>query len=155
MKKEDWLYVFPPPALMFAGAAALVFSIALGNWNADSVLSEPALFVLFSISVLLSGLLVVGIVAFIMQRRSKPRALTFDEAIERLVSIYREHPQGFFLDGGGAPEQELRRIGEMLEATGGIDLMRAAHAEFSSRCNVRGAPRNLELMWDGIGRWRG
>lgn len=155
MKKEDWLYVFPPPLLIFGGVLGLVFSIVLAEWGADAVLNSFIVLVLFSIGVFVYvGLLILGIVGLISRRRAK-RPISFDEAIKRMVSIYREHPEGFIVGRGGKPEQELRRIGEMLDSTGGMDLMRAAHAEFSSRCSVRGAPRNLELMWDGIGRWQG
>jgi hypothetical protein len=86
---------------------------------------------------------------------ARPNEPWFDEAIDKMVSVYREHPEGFVQGSGGAPEQELRRIGEVLDRKGGMDLMRAAHAEFSNRCDVRGAARNLEFMWDGIGRWQG
>lgn len=85
-------------------------------------------------------------------RREEP---FFDEAVERVLSIYCSHPQGFVQGSGGAPEQELRRLGERLNEIGGKDLMRAAHADFSSRCNVPGAARNLEFIWDGIGSWQG
>jgi hypothetical protein len=86
---------------------------------------------------------------------SRPNEPWFDEAIEKMVSIYRRHPQGFVQGAGGEPEQELRRIGQMLHENGGMNLMRAAHAEFAGKAGVRGAPRNLEFMWDGIGSWRG
>lgn len=86
---------------------------------------------------------------------ARPSEAWFDEAVDKMVSIYREHPQGFVQGSGGAPEQELRRIGEMLNQRGGMDLMRAAHAEFASRCGVLGAARNLEFVWDGIGSWMG
>jgi hypothetical protein len=86
---------------------------------------------------------------------ARPNEPWFDEAIDKMVSVYRQHPEGFVQGSGGAPEQELRRIGEMLDQKGGMDLMRAAHAEFSSRCDVRGAARNLEFVWDRIGSWQG
>lgn len=86
---------------------------------------------------------------------ARPSEAWFDEAVDKMVSIYREHPQGFVQGSGGAPEQELRRIGEMLDQRGGMDLMRAAHAEFASRCGVLGAARNVEFVWDGIGSWMG
>jgi hypothetical protein len=84
-----------------------------------------------------------------------PQEYEFDDAIEKMVTIYREHPQGFVQGQGGAPEQELRLIGKILNQKGGMDLMRAAHAEFTSRCAIRGASRNLEFIWDGIGNWQG
>jgi hypothetical protein len=86
---------------------------------------------------------------------ARPDGPFFDEAVEEILSIYRRHPQGFVQGFGGAPEQELRRLGERLNEIGGKDLMRAAHADFSSRCNLPGAARNLEFVWDGIGSWQG
>ncbi len=86
---------------------------------------------------------------------SRPDEVWFEEAVNRIVSIYREHPQGFVQGMGGAQEQELRQIGEMLDQKGKIDLMRTAHANFASKCDIRGASRNLEIIWDGIGNWRG
>jgi hypothetical protein len=86
---------------------------------------------------------------------ARPSEPWFDEVIDKMVSIYREHPQGFVRGQGGESEQELRRIGELLNQRGGMDVMRAAHAEFAGRCTIRGAPRNLEFVWDGIGAWQG
>ena len=86
---------------------------------------------------------------------ARPSEAWFDEAVDKMVSIYREHPQGFVRGSGGALEQELRRVGEMLNQKGGKDLMLAAHAEFASRCGVLGAARNVEFVWDGIGSWMG
>ena len=85
----------------------------------------------------------------------RPTEVWFDEAVSEMVSIYREHPDGFIQGRGGAPEQRLRGIGEMLDQRGGMELMRAAHSEFAGRCDVRGAARNLEFVWDGIGSWMG
>jgi len=86
---------------------------------------------------------------------ARPEDSLFDETVARILSIYRSHPQGFVQGFGGAPEQELRGIGERLNGVGGIDLMRAAHAEFASHCDIPGAARNLEFVWDGIGTWQG
>lgn len=86
---------------------------------------------------------------------ARPSEAWFDEAVDKMVAIYREHPQGFVRGSGGAPEQELRCIGQMLNQRGGKDLMRAAHAEFASRCAVLGAARNVEFVWEGIGSWMG
>ncbi|HLO16486.1 MAG TPA: hypothetical protein VK206_16760 [Anaerolineales bacterium] len=86
---------------------------------------------------------------------ARPNEAWFDETVDKLVSIYRAHPQGFVKGTGGASEGQLRQLGEMLHEKGGMDLMLAAHREFSSRCGIYGAPRNLEIMWDGIGPWMG
>jgi hypothetical protein len=88
------------------------------------------------------------------QEEKPPAGNWLEDALARLVSIYRSH--GCLVRGqGGPPEQELRRIGESLDREGGIDLMRTVWAEFASRCDVRGAARNLEFLWDGIGTWQG
>jgi hypothetical protein len=80
---------------------------------------------------------------------------TEKEAIQALVEIYHEHPQGF-LTGSSSPEAKMiRAIGDMLDEKGGMPLMLRVHEVFSSRCGIYGAPRNLEHMWDNIGEWRG
>lgn len=79
----------------------------------------------------------------------------FDVAVDRLVGIYRQHPQGFVAGQGGNHEKEIRRIGNSLNERGGMELMLAAHKEFARKCGVQGAPRNLEFLWDRIGQWRG
>lgn len=86
---------------------------------------------------------------------ARPNETWFKDAVTEMVSIYRQNPDGFVRSRGGASYRRLREIGEMLNAKGGMSLMRAAHAEFSRECGVRGAPRNLEFMWDGVGSWRG
>ena len=47
----------------------------------------------------------------------------------------------------------MRRIGSILHEMGGMDEMLEAHARFKM-LRPRAA-RNLEMMWDGIGSWRG
>jgi len=78
-----------------------------------------------------------------------------NEAVTRMLQIYRANPQCFVSGQGGDLEQELRQIGMLMDRLGGMSLMRATWGEFARRCEVRGAPRNLEFMWDGIGDWRG
>ncbi len=86
----------------------------------------------------------------------------FAQAIETMVSIYIDHPNHG--DQGPESERELQRIGEMLNDRGGIQLMRAAHVEFTRLCTFRNvrdkagyisAPRSLEHRWSGIGTWQG
>src|SRR5574341_341490 len=79
------------------------------------------------------------------------RPPSIDDLVNRLADIYRSHPEGFGEKWGaaGSPQEEVRDIGEMLNAQGGMELMLKAHAMFSSRCRVAGAARNLEHMWDG------
>ena len=73
----------------------------------------------------------------------------------RLLELYRAQPAGFSRSSGGEALREIREIGESLHRAGGFDLMVRAHDEFRRICNVPGAPRNLEMMWSGIGEWMG
>jgi hypothetical protein len=77
------------------------------------------------------------------------------EAADRLISIYRSHPQGLDRWKASKELEAVQSIGRSLDEHGGMAAMLRVHQEFSSRCGVRGAPRNLEFMWDGIGNWRG
>lgn len=75
--------------------------------------------------------------------------------LDRLVALYTQSPQGFVTGSTDPLVAEVRAIGAAFDASGGMDAMRAAHAEFASRCTVPGAARNLEHLWDGVGAWRG
>lgn len=92
----------------------------------------------------------------------------FLELVEELASIYHKNPEGFsnpFLPaksiysrpGIGDPNdrKRLKEIGKLLDSQGGFPLMKETHRLFAQNCTVPGAPRNLECMWDGIGKWRG
>ena len=81
--------------------------------------------------------------------------LSAEALADRLVAIYRQHPEGFASKWGGPAEAEIRRIGEFMYRDGGKQLMLKIHTIFSDRCQLRGAARNLEHMWDGIGEWLG
>lgn len=85
----------------------------------------------------------------------------FDSAINNLISIYIGDPNHDH--HGRGTQEELRKLGEMFNERGGINLMRTAHVEFARRCatrNVRdssgyiSAPRSLEYRWNGIGSWQ-
>lgn len=78
------------------------------------------------------------------------------EAVESLLAIYAANPEGF-APGYGDPvaREQVRRIGEALNVSGGMALMLGIHAEFAGRCQILGAARNLEHAWDGFGDWRG
>ena len=84
-----------------------------------------------------------------------PDDVWFTVAVDLLVGIYRQHPQGFVAGEGGKQENEIRRIGNSMNKRGGMELMLATHKEFARKCGVLGAPRNLEFLWDRIGQWRG
>lgn len=94
----------------------------------------------------------------ISRKAKEPSSLR--KAVDRLIEIYHQNPKGF------GPEEdctvgeikcirEIRHIGRSLNKLGGISLMRKAHGEFNRRCEIFGASRNLDLVWDGIGSWRG
>jgi hypothetical protein len=76
-------------------------------------------------------------------------------AVERILEIYDKNPNCFVLSYGGEEVKELRQIGYKLFEEGGMELMRWVHENFSKRCNILGAPRNLEHIWDGVGTWKG
>jgi HEAT repeat protein len=83
-----------------------------------------------------------------------------DEAVEcaaeRLAEIYRTHPRGFLSGATGPAASEVVSIGRDLNDLGQMEVMRAAHARFAASCrHIAGAGRNLEILWDGIGQWRG
>ncbi len=77
------------------------------------------------------------------------------QALENLIYVYEKFPQGFVRGSGGVAEEEIRKMGSILNRQGGIELMRLVHERFARSCNVRGASRNLEHLWDGIGEWHG
>jgi len=52
------------------------------------------------------------------------------------------------------PMKRIKEIGENLNAQGGKTLMREVHAEFVKSGGAQWS-RHLEMMWDGIGDWRG
>jgi HEAT repeat protein len=81
---------------------------------------------------------------------------TIPEAVETLLSIYEQYPDGFAPGYGDAHAYEqVREIGKALNDTGGMERMLQAHADFSHRTRTPGAPRNLEHAWDRIGEWLG
>lgn len=75
--------------------------------------------------------------------------------VVNLVRIYKEVPSGFVTSGEGIHEFVIRNTGIEIDRRGGMELMLKAHSEFTRICQIAGAPRNLEMMWDGIGDWRG
>jgi hypothetical protein len=78
------------------------------------------------------------------------------EAVEALLAIYDQNPDGFAPGyGDAAAFANVKHIGEALNEAGGMDRMLEAHAEFARRTRVFGADRNLEHAWDRIGEWLG
>lgn len=72
------------------------------------------------------------------------------ESVEGLLRLYGDNPGGFISDSSSA--EPVKDIGRKLNEAGGMDMMLQAHGMFS-RSNPNG--RNLEMVWDGIGNWRG
>jgi hypothetical protein len=72
-----------------------------------------------------------------------------EDSVRRLIELYLRQPQGFVTSQAG----EVREIGRQLDEAGGMEMMLAAHTLF--RSYNPGLARNLEMVWDGIGSWRG
>lgn len=80
---------------------------------------------------------------------------TCAEAVDILISLYDSTPraEGFLTSDSGKKANLVRQIGEKLNEMGAMDEMLEAHARF--KMFRPRAARNLEMMWDGIGPWRG
>ena len=97
-----------------------------------------------------------------------------EKLVTELVEIYTNNPQGFGIDDEGKDTKyimtnggwlkvdgtyevkRIKKIGKLFNQEGGMDHMRMAHKIFSEQCmSIRGAARNLEIVWDGIGDWKG
>ena len=106
---------------------------------------------------LASTLLMGAVVAFLMIIFAPTEDQATDETaiVDRLIAIYRTHPQGFIAMSSRPEVEEIHLIGTRLDARGGKALMLKVHVAFAARCGVPGAPRNLEIIWDGIGSWQG
>jgi len=77
------------------------------------------------------------------------------ESVSQLVHLYGLSPrrEGFLV--GSYAAEPVRKIGEKLNDKGGFQLMLEVHGRFAASYQVFGAARNLEMVWDGIGEWRG
>jgi hypothetical protein len=89
--------------------------------------------------------------AAIRQARS---ILGVEDQIADIIGDYWRDPEGF-MKGIGSEANRIRDVGEELWRRGEMDAMRRAHAEVVRHCPFPGVGRNLEIMWDGIGRWQG
>lgn len=74
-------------------------------------------------------------------------------SVQELLRLYRQTPQGFLKDSSAA--EPVRAIGRKLDAAGGFQMMLRAHEQFDAANPGNGLARNLEIVWDGIGGWRG
>lgn len=75
------------------------------------------------------------------------------ECVQELLRLYRQTPGGFLSDSAAA--QPVRAIGKKLDEAGGFELMLQAHGVFAASSPGLGLARNLEMVWDGVGGWRG
>ncbi|NLI52883.1 MAG: hypothetical protein GX417_01005 [Clostridiales bacterium] len=75
------------------------------------------------------------------------------ECVQELLRLYRQTPGGFLTDSAAA--MPVRTVGKKLDEAGGFELMRQAHGIFAASSPGMGLARNLEMVWDGIGGWRG
>ena len=73
--------------------------------------------------------------------------------VQELLRLYQQTPGGFLSDSAAA--MPVRAIGQKLHEAGGFELMLEAHALFAARNPGMGLARNLEMIWDGVGNWRG
>jgi len=77
--------------------------------------------------------------------------ISIDQVVDLLVDIYQDCPEGIYSET--PQERAVRKIGRVIHEIDGIRLMQVVHAQFSAR-HFQHA-RNLEMMWSGIGEWRG
>ena len=75
--------------------------------------------------------------------------------IKELIQLYSSSPKGEGFIHGSIDAISVVQIGKKLNDIGGFQLMLEVHNQFASSYNVYGAARNLEMVWDGIGSWRG
>ena len=74
-----------------------------------------------------------------------------DQVVDILIEIYSGYPEGIY--SGTPAEDNVRKIGQAIYETGGMDLMLAVHQRFAARSYQHA--RNLEMKWNGIGEWLG
>lgn len=79
--------------------------------------------------------------------------MLLNECVQELLRLYRQTPDGFLTNSAAA--QPVRAIGKKLDEAGGFKLMLQAHELFAANSPGMGLARNLEMVWDGIGGWRG
>ncbi|MDR0593067.1 MAG: hypothetical protein LBG60_07395 [Bifidobacteriaceae bacterium] len=77
-----------------------------------------------------------------------------ESGVKELIRLYgASGGRGFLVDTSRA--KPVEEVGAALDKRGGFDMMLAAHRQFARRYPVLGMARNLEMVWDGIGGWRG
>lgn len=83
------------------------------------------------------------------QAKDLLRELVAEQACRELILILAQYSA----ESGSPGRQRVVEIGQELHDLGGMALMQAVHTEFTSR--RRPLSRNLDLIWNGIGDWRG
>jgi hypothetical protein len=86
---------------------------------------------------------------FAHQAKDLLRELVAEQACRELVTILAQYST----ENGSTARQRVVEIGRELHDLGGMALMQAVHTEFTAR--RRALSRNLDLIWNGIGNWRG
>ena len=116
------------------------FLIAIGSWE-DYVAAV---------------LILADVAAGTIQMANVPEGehkMILTECVQELLRLYRQTPGGFLTSSGAA--QPVREVGKKLDKAGGFKLILQAHEIFSASSPGLGLARNLEMVWDGIGGWRG
>lgn len=68
---------------------------------------------------------------------------------EGMYEFHKKNPR----TGEWEPDPRIVRIGEFINACGGLENMQAFYYEVKKHYN--GSMRSLENSWDGIGQWKG
>lgn len=76
-------------------------------------------------------------------------------SVNQLVRIYQFSRRGEGFLSGTRSAEPVQQVGNRLNDAGGFNLMLIVHQQFAETYPVRGAARNLERLWDGIGSWQG
>lgn len=87
----------------------------------------------------------------VMQPTVTSKESLTDRAPGMLINIYDHNPNGIYPHTSA--EKEVKAIGQMIYNAGGMELMLAVHKRFMAK--YHNLARNLEMIWDGIGEWRG
>lgn len=76
-----------------------------------------------------------------------------EDVVDKLITLYDNslRGEGFITDSIQA--KPVREIGQSLFDSGGKELMLTIHSMFKEKRPF--VARNLEMVWDGIGTWRG
>jgi len=103
------------------------------------------------------GLVLISMVGWNLSKIWKTRArkhdVNMDDFVALLVALYDKSPNGEGFVSDSPASQPVIDLGKKLNQSGGKGLMLKVHARFAQKRPT--AVRNLEILWDGIGDWRG